>query len=42
MHTEQTEPTTMRVLIVEDDPMTAAAHADYVHRVPGFIVVGRC
>ncbi|WP_019159009.1 response regulator [Brevibacterium senegalense] len=42
MHTEQAEPTSMRVLIVEDDPMTAEAHADYVHRVPGFIVVGRC
>jgi response regulator of citrate/malate metabolism len=32
----------MRVLIVEDDPMTAEAHADYVHRVPGFAVAGRC
>lgn len=42
MHTEQTDPTTMRVLIVEDDPMTAEAHADYVHRVPGFAVAGRC
>lgn len=26
------------VLIVEDDPMTAEAHADYVRRVPGFTV----
>lgn len=31
---------TLRVLIVEDDPMTAEAHADYVRRVPGFSVAG--
>ena len=32
----------LRVLIVEDDPMTADAHADYVRRVPGFIVADIC
>ena len=32
----------LRVLIVEDDPMTAQAHADFVARVPGFEVVGTC
>ena len=32
----------LRVLIVEDDPMTAEAHADFVRRVPGFSVVGTC
>lgn len=30
----------IRVLIVEDDPNAAAAHAEYVNRVPGFIVAG--
>ncbi|MEW1988863.1 response regulator [Brevibacterium casei] len=30
----------LRVLIVEDDPMTAEAHADFVRRVPGFAVAG--
>lgn len=33
---------TLRVLIVEDDPMTAEAHADYVRRVPGFVVADIC
>lgn len=33
---------TLRVLVVEDDPMTAEAHADYVRRVPGFTVAGIC
>ena len=33
---------TLRVLIVEDDPLTAQAHADFVARVPGFDVVGTC
>ncbi|GAB2509760.1 response regulator [Paramicrobacterium agarici] len=28
----------LRVLIVDDDPLTAEAHADYVRRVPGFAV----
>lgn len=32
----------LRVLIVEDDPMTAEAHADVVRRVPGFLVAGTC
>ena len=30
----------IRVLVVEDDPITARAHAAYVARVPGFSVVG--
>ncbi|WP_309131222.1 response regulator [Brevibacterium sp.] len=30
----------LRVLIVEDDPLTAEAHADFVRRVPGFSVAG--
>jgi response regulator of citrate/malate metabolism len=30
----------IRVLVVEDDPITAQAHAEYVARVPGFVVVG--
>jgi response regulator of citrate/malate metabolism len=30
----------IRVLVVEDDPIASAAHAAYVRRVPGFIVVG--
>ena len=29
----------IRVLVVEDDPITAQAHAAYVARVPGFTVV---
>jgi response regulator of citrate/malate metabolism len=28
----------LRVLIVDDEPITAAAHADYVRRVAGFVV----
>lgn len=28
----------LRVLIVDDEPLTAAAHADYVRRVPGYVV----
>jgi response regulator of citrate/malate metabolism len=31
----------VRVLVVEDDPVAAEAHAAYVARVPGFVVVGR-
>jgi response regulator of citrate/malate metabolism len=31
---------TIRVLVVEDDPMLAAAHKELVGRVPGFEVVG--
>ena len=31
---------TVRVLVVEDEPLAARAHADYVARVPGFTVVG--
>ena len=30
----------VRVLVVEDEPRVAKAHADYVARVPGFEVVG--
>ena len=30
----------LRVLVVEDDPVTADAHALYVSRVPGFAVAG--
>ncbi|MCB5165748.1 response regulator [Streptomyces bambusae] len=30
----------VRVLVVEDDPVAAAAHALYVGRVPGFAVTG--
>ena len=29
------------VLVVEDDPIAAAAHAGYIQRVPGFSVVGQ-
>lgn len=32
----------LRVLIVEDDPMTAEAHGDYVRKVPGFTVAAIC
>jgi response regulator of citrate/malate metabolism len=32
-------PEPIRVLVVEDDPITARAHAAYVTRVPGFTVV---
>lgn len=28
----------LRVLIVDDEPLTAQAHADYVRRVPGYVV----
>ncbi|MEH0108911.1 response regulator [Tersicoccus sp. MR15.9] len=30
----------LRVLVVEDDPLTASLHGEYVRRVPGFAVVG--
>ena len=30
----------IRVLVVEDEPVAADAHAAYVGRVPGFVVVG--
>ena len=30
----------VRVLVVEDEPEIAAAHAAYVRRVPGFEVAG--
>ncbi|WP_093798970.1 response regulator [Streptomyces sp. Wb2n-11] len=33
-------PTPIRVLVVEDDPVAADAHALYVGRVPGFAVAG--
>jgi len=33
---------TIRVLVVEDEPLTAQAHCDYVERVPGFTVTGVC
>ena len=32
----------LRVLIVEDDSLTAQAHADFVARVPGFDVAATC
>lgn len=31
---------TVRVLVVEDDPLTCEAHVAYVERVPGFAVAG--
>jgi response regulator of citrate/malate metabolism len=31
---------TIRVLVVDDEPLTAEAHAEYVRRVPGFEVAG--
>lgn len=31
----------VRVLVVEDEPVAAEAHAAYVTRVPGFVVAGR-
>jgi response regulator of citrate/malate metabolism len=31
----------IRTLIVEDDPIAAAAHASYVERVPGFVVAAK-
>ena len=30
----------LRVLVVDDEPLVAAGHAQYVARVPGFVVVG--
>lgn len=30
----------VRVLVVDDEPLTAAAHAQYVERSPGFEAVG--
>ncbi len=30
----------IKVLVVEDEPLLAAAHSAYVQRVPGFVVVG--
>ena len=33
------KPALIRVLVVEDDPIAAQAHAAYVTRVPGFTVV---
>ena len=35
-----TETSPVQVLVVEDDPVTADAHALYVSRVPGFAVAG--
>lgn len=32
----------LRVLIVENDPLTAEAHGDFVRRVPGFSVAAIC
>ena len=31
----------IRVLVVEDEPIAAAAHAAYVTRIPGFVVSGQ-
>jgi response regulator of citrate/malate metabolism len=31
---------TIRVLVVDDEPITAEAHAEYVRRLPGFEVAG--
>lgn len=33
-------PELLRVLVVEDEPVAAEAHAVYVGRVPGFVVAG--
>jgi response regulator of citrate/malate metabolism len=33
-------PAPIRVLVVEDEPLAAQAHRQYVERVPGFTVVG--
>lgn len=38
--TEPPEPREIRVLVVEDDPLTAQAHATYVERVAGFVLTG--
>src|SRR5699024_12654228 len=40
--TLMSEDDRLRVRIVEDDPLTAQAHADFVARVPGFDVVAPC
>lgn len=32
----------IRVLVVEDEPLTAAAHANYLGRLEGFELVGSC
>ena len=37
----QSRPGEIRVLIVEDEPIAADAHAEYVTRLPGFVVAGR-
>lgn len=31
---------TIRVLVVDDEPLIAAAHREYVSRLPGFVVAG--
>jgi response regulator of citrate/malate metabolism len=33
-------PDLIRVLVVEDEPLAAEAHAAYVERLPGFVLVG--
>ncbi|MCT2592486.1 response regulator [Streptomyces sp. N2-109] len=38
--TDRTVPAPVEVLVVEDDPVAADAHALYVSRVPGFRVAG--
>jgi response regulator of citrate/malate metabolism len=38
--TERPAPVPLQVLVVEDDPVAADAHAQYVSRVPGFAVAG--
>ncbi|MEW2576628.1 response regulator [Streptomyces syringium] len=40
MSTPQATAPPIRVLVVEDDPLAADAHALYVGRVPGFTVAG--
>ncbi|MEU2511533.1 response regulator [Streptomyces syringium] len=40
MSTPQAPAPPIRVLVVEDDPLAADAHALYVGRVPGFTVAG--
>ncbi|MFF4217919.1 MULTISPECIES: response regulator [Streptomyces] len=40
MSRPDTAPRPIRVLVVEDDPVAADAHALYVGRVPGFAVAG--
>lgn len=40
MTAPQSDPAPIAVLVVEDEPLTAQAHAEFVGRVPGFRVAG--